>query len=79
MLPEHIVVTFIMIGNVILVLCVDWLYSKTKNKAKGYWLGVLVGAFLKFSFLFASVNVIGKLLIKQELTIKVAQMVSWPP
>jgi len=72
------VVPFIMIGNVILVLSVDWFYSKNKNKIKGYWHGVIIGAGLKFAFLFASVNIISRLLIKQELAIKVAQMMSWP-
>ncbi len=72
------VVPFIMIGNVILILCIDWFYNNFKNKTKGYWTGVFVGAGLKFSFLFLSVNVISELLIKQELAIKVAQMMSWP-
>ena len=72
------VVPFIMIGNVILVLGIDWLYNYFKNEFQGYWLGVIVGAGLKFIFLFASVNFIAKLLIKQELAVKVAQMMSWP-
>jgi uncharacterized membrane protein len=72
------VVPFIMIGNVILVLSVDWFYHKARDETKGYWLGVFVGACLKFLFLWASVNFISQLLIKQELTIKVAQMMSWP-
>lgn len=72
------VVPFIMISNVILVLSVDWIYNRVKDAARGYSLGVLVGAGLKFLFLLASVNIIGQLLIKQELAIKVAQMMSWP-
>ena len=75
------VVPFIMIGNVILVLCVDYfanLRQITPNNAKNYWIGVLIGAGLKFAFLFFSVNFISKLLIKQELAVKVAQMMSWP-
>jgi len=72
------VVPFIMISNVIFVLGIDWFYQSAKNENKGYWLGVLVGAGLKFLFLLASVNFIGRLLIKQELAIKVAQMMSWP-
>lgn len=72
------VVPFIMISNVILILCVDWCYNNFKDKTKGYWLGVIVGAGLKFSFLFLSVNIISGLLIKQELAMKVAQMMSWP-
>ena len=72
------VVPFIMIGNMILILCVDWCCNNFKDKTKGYWSGVILGASLKFLFLFLSVNIISGLLIKQELAIKVAQMMSWP-
>ena len=74
------VVPFIMIGNVMLVLCVDYALGRqiTSNNAKNYWVGVLIGASLKFTFLFFSVNFISKLLINQELAVKVAQMMSWP-
>jgi len=72
------VVPFIMISNVIFVLSIERIYNQNKNEARGYWPGVLIGAGLKFLFLLASVNLIGRLLIKQELTIKVAQMMSWP-
>ena len=72
------VVPFIMIGNVILVLTVEWIYNSLKETTRGYWFGVVVGAGLKFLFLFISVNLISKLLIKQELLVKVAQMMSWP-
>ncbi|MCD6149514.1 hypothetical protein J7J13_01870 [bacterium] len=79
------VIPFIMIGNVILILTVDFIYRQFKNKStclpmrqKGFWLGVTAGALLKFLFLFASVNIISQLLIKQELVIKVVQMMSWP-
>ncbi|MDD5071502.1 MAG: ECF transporter S component [Patescibacteria group bacterium] len=71
------VIPFIMISNVIFVLSIEWIYNQNKKEVQGYWLGVLVGAALKFLFLLASVNLIGRLLIKQELTIKVAQMMSW--
>jgi len=72
------VVPFIMISNMILILCVDWAYHNFRDEAKGYWVGVIIGASLKFIFLFLSVNIISGLLIKQELAIKVAQMMSWP-
>jgi len=71
-------VPFIMIGNVIYVLCIDWIYDNCKNNAEGYWWGVIVGSIIKFSFLLVSVNIISKLVIKNELVIKVAQMFSWP-
>lgn len=72
------VVPFVMISNTILVLTVDWFYNNFKDEKKGYWLGVVIGAGLKFGFLFLSVSFIAKLLIKQELAVKVAQMMSWP-
>lgn len=72
------VVPYIMISNVILVLSVEFFHKNIKDDIKGYWLGVFSGALLKFLFLFGSVNIISKLLIKQELAVKVAQMMSWP-
>jgi len=72
------VVPFIMIGNVILVLAVEWLYTGLKDEDTGYWSGVVLGAALKFAFLWLSVGVISELLIKQSLVGKVAQMMSWP-
>lgn len=72
------VVPFVMISNTILVLSIDWFYNNFKDENKGYWIGLFVGATVKFLFLFFSVNIIGKLLIKQELVAKVAQMMSWP-
>ncbi len=72
------VVPFVMISNTILVLSIDWFYNSFQDEVRGYWLGLLFGSALKFAFLFFSVSVIGKLLIKQELTFKVAQMMSWP-
>ncbi|MDD4271774.1 MAG: hypothetical protein PHF50_03140 [Patescibacteria group bacterium] len=71
-------VPFIMISNAIFILSLDRIYDWSKNMNRGYWLGVLIGAFLKFVFLYVSVSWITKLLIKQELAVKVAQMMSWP-
>jgi len=70
-------VPFIMISNIIFILTVDYIYHNFKDENKGYWLGIVVGAGLKFIFLILSVNFIAKLLIKQELVVKVAQMMSW--
>lgn len=72
------VVPFIMISNAIFVLSIDRIYDWSKNMNRGYWLGVLAGAFLKFVFLYFSVSFITKLLIKQDLAVKVMQMMSWP-
>jgi len=72
------VVPFIMISNTIFVLTIDWLYSNNKDDKKGYWYGLFFGSALKFAFLYLSVSYIGRLLLKQELTVKVAEMMSWP-
>lgn len=72
------VVPFIMISNVLFVIVIDWFYNNFKNETKAYWLGVIMASSLKFIFLFSSVNIIGRLLVKQELTIKVAQLMTWP-
>ncbi len=72
------VIPFIMISNIIFVFSIDWFYNNFKNNQVAYWLGVSIGAFLKFLFLFLSVNIISKLLIKQELAMRIAQMMSWP-
>ncbi len=72
------VVPFIMLSNTILVLSLDWFWRQAKDASIGYWRGVIVGASLKFLFLFFSTSVIAKLLIKKTLAVKVAQMMSWP-
>ncbi|MCK4744693.1 iron hydrogenase [Candidatus Parcubacteria bacterium] len=72
------IVPFIMIANTILVLTIDWFDRCVKDKTKAYWSGLFIGASLKFFFLYISVSFISKLLIKQELAVKVARMMSWP-
>lgn len=70
-------VPFIMIGNAIFVLTVDFFYRLRMNAA-GYWNGVMIGAILKFSFLHLSVGWITKLLLKHDMAAAVAKMMSWP-
>lgn len=72
------IVPFIMISNVIYIILIDRIYYTVKDVKKGYWMGVITASGLKFLFLLASVNIIGGLLIKQELAQKVAQILSWP-
>lgn len=72
------VVPFIMISNLILIFSLDWIYQRNKNVKFGYWLGLIAGASAKFLFLLASVSWITRLLLKQELAVKVGQMMSWP-
>lgn len=70
-------VPFIMISNVIFILAIDR-FCNYKGNQIGYLLGVVVGGLFKFLFLYASINIISQLLIKKELAVKVAQMMSWP-
>jgi len=70
-------VPFIMMSNAIYILCIDWIYNNFKENTNGYWWGIFVGSTIKFFFLFVSVNVVSKLVINNELTMKVAQMFSW--
>lgn len=71
-------VPFIMIANVLYVLVIEWMYIRFKDDFRSYWVGIIAGSLVKFLFLYFSVKVISGILIKQELMIKVAQMMSWP-
>lgn len=72
------VVPFIMLSNVIFIYLIDRFYFAFKNSNYSYWTGLLIASFSKFIFLYFSVNIISKILIKQELVMKVAQMMTWP-
>ncbi|MFA5248667.1 MAG: iron hydrogenase [Patescibacteria group bacterium] len=71
------VVPFIMISNTLLVLGVDFVYSRSRDAVKGFAAGVLAGASIKFLFLFLTVGLMSNLVIKKELSFKIAQMMSW--
>ncbi len=71
-------IPFIMLSNILFVLVIDLVYKSIKNEKASYWLAILLASFIKFTFLFLSVSVISKLLIKSELAVKVAQILSWP-
>ncbi len=71
------VLPFIMLSNMILILSIDYFYLHIKNNQIAYWPGLLAGSFLKFLFLFLSVNTVSHLLIKQALVVKIVQMFSY--
>jgi len=71
-------VPFIMISNVIYILSIDWLYNNIKDNAKGYWLGLLLGSTVKFVFLLISLNIISRIMIKQDVIALIIKMFSWP-
>lgn len=65
-------VPFIMVSNTILVMVFGCL------KEKNYWLGVVSASILKFLFLAGTSSVVVNLLLKKEVALKVAAMMSWP-
>jgi hypothetical protein len=65
-------IPFIIVGNAILVLAFSYL------KNVNFWLGLVVGALLKFVFLYGMSSIIVGLLINKQLAPTVAQMMSWP-
>lgn len=70
-------VPFIIVSNFIFVVIIDRFYKRTKSDFKGYWLGVLSGAALKFIFLFLSVSLIAAFFLKGPAINIVAQMFGW--
>jgi len=74
LLPAPLVpmVPFIMISNAILITIFDWL------KESGYWRGVIVAASVKFLFLYFSAAAVMNLIFREDLAIKISQMLSWP-
>ncbi len=65
-------IPFIMAGNVVLILVFNHL------KEKSYWLGVVSASILKFLFLFGASSVVINLIVKKEIAVKAAAMMSWP-
>jgi len=63
---------FIIIGNVIFA----FVFSKLKEK--NYWLGIVIGAILKFLFIFLSAEFLIKMILKKELAAAILSMMSWP-
>ncbi len=70
--PLAPMIPFIMLSNAILIIIFDWL------KNSGYWQGVIIAALVKFMFLYFSTATIMNLIFKEELALKVSQMLSWP-
>jgi hypothetical protein len=71
------VVPFIMISNVLFVFTIDYFYRNAKNAIQGYWIGVFIGAGLKYLFLYLNVSLMMNLILKEELAAKVSMMMSW--
>ena len=65
-------VPFIIMGNIILV------YVFNLLREKNFFLGLIPGALLKFSFLFLISNFVISFFVKQAVADKVALMMSYP-
>ncbi len=65
-------VPFIILGNILFV----WIFDSLRKR--NFFLGVVPGALLKFSFLFVVSNYLIHFFIKQAVVSKIAVMMSWP-
>lgn len=65
-------IPFIITGNIILILCFNYL-----NK-KNYWLGMAIASALKFLFLFSASYIIANLFIGQDVAVKASVMFGLP-
>jgi hypothetical protein len=77
-LPLAPVIPFIMASNAILVLFVDRLYSANRDNQRGYWIGIAVGAAMKYAFLALSLAALSQLLAKSPVVVRAAALFSWP-
>jgi hypothetical protein len=71
------VVPFIMISNVLFVFTVDYFYKNAKDPIAGYWIGVAMGAGVKYLFLFFNTGLMMNLVLKKDLAGAIAMMMSW--
>jgi riboflavin transporter len=72
------VIPFIMLGNVIFILSVDYFYKSAKKEINGYWAGVFVGGALKYLFILFNANLMVIYFMHNQLGVAVARLVSWP-
>jgi hypothetical protein len=63
---------FIIMGNAIMIII--FCYLKEKN----YWLGIILGASLKFIFLLSSSTIIFNLFFPEKISTAIMTMMSWP-
>lgn len=65
-------IPFIIMGNILLV----WVFDLLRRR--NFFLGVVPGALLKFSFLFLTSNYLVHFFVKEAVASKIAAMMSWP-
>ena len=65
-------IPFIIMGNILLV----WVFDLLRRR--NFFLGVVPGALLKFSFLFLTSSYLIHFFVKEAVASKIAAMMSWP-
>lgn len=65
-------IPFIIMGNILLV----WVFDLLRKR--NFFLGVVPGALLKFSFLFLTSSYLIHFFVKEAVASKIAVMMSWP-
>lgn len=65
-------IPFIILGNSLLSLTFD------KLRRTNFLAAVVIASFLKFAFLFSTSSVVTKLILKKEVALSAARMLSWP-
>jgi len=71
-------IPFIMLSNVIFIYLIDRFFFIFRSDKYSYWFSLFIASLAKFLFLYFSLNIISKILIKEDLILKVAEMMSWP-
>lgn len=67
-------IPFIIISNLIFVFTINWFYQRNKSDFRGYCLGVLAGASLKFVFLYFSVTLLATYFVAAPIMPLVVKM-----
>lgn len=72
------IIPFIMVSNIIYIYAMHITNNRIGNNTKAFIIGVVIASSVKFLFLFSTTSIMTKLIMKQALVAKVAQMMSWP-
>ncbi len=65
-------IPFIILGNALLSLTFD------KLRRTNFLAAVVIASFVKFAFLFSTSSVVTRLILKKEVALSAARMLSWP-